>query len=569
MENELTPTQQAIVDATDRNIIVSAAAGSGKTRVLTTRICPRFKEGHTDPMALPGAIVITYTNEAAAMLKRRLQHAPRFIRFIGTIHAFAKYVIQCSSGRLISVLTEDESVEAIKSMSASNMMKVPIGVIRKIAAGRSIDDKPEFKLLERIWKQKQRADRRYSFAELVSEATETMKAVQLPRGFFSDDVLFVDEFQDVTPETVAFLESLDVMGRFFVGDPNQSIYGFIGGDPSHMIRIAGGPADEVDPLKVFTHYKMEETFRCDRTITLIANFIIRTLPSTGFQIRSMRPDDGKGDVGFHQSETTGEEIALNLGRINPNKTGISYNDTAVICRTNALCDAVESVAKGLGIPIKKRAVRRQWHPAIAALLSGIVYRYEEWAQREVAKLVLGETAAQAGYLEALSEGRSYVWRPNMENLNGVEEVIDYAARVEFSHQDKPSAEEWEAVRKLCRDHLVDQAIDLLFLLKSGRHTEEIDDGEGLTICTIHAAKGLEWEQVWMPGLCDAYWRGAPDETRRLLYVGITRAKRIALLTWSLMATVQNFGAKEPKPTDPILPIQELIDNMILTFDTYE
>ena len=304
MDRKLTLEQKAAVEATEKNVLVSAAAGSGKTTVITERL--RFL---IQDMEVPAEsiICITYTRNAADEMKTRLNTMGVNAGFIGTIHAFAydilggglddgkefelyssrheqmyhKYLIEkyakyitydrwqhyiMLENKLLRGEVDEDIVNTYLNLYEETELNLMNGVMYCRSGKEYTKD-----IVKEMWPHETvidlcRRDNVISFDELIRRATEYFNKKGVPL-----EHILVDEFQDVGQLEYKFIQSLHAKNYYFCGDDYQSIYGFKGAEPKIFLSCAKS--------KDFKVYKLTKNFRCDQSILTFANKIIEGVPN--------------------------------------------------------------------------------------------------------------------------------------------------------------------------------------------------------------------------------------------------------------------------------------------------
>lgn len=256
--------QAKAVYSEDKNILVIAAAGSGKTRVLTERIRHLVLDKGVNPESI---VAITFTNMAADEMKERLNDIPNINRaFIGTIHSYANSILS-ATGKRYKLQTDDVVVDYMRSVVIHNNTNSFLSFYTKeelfyndysvkewISYQKSYDEmnKHFIRCLERV--SQSNGFRNYcksrniiSFNELIILST----GVSSTKGKIKH--LLVDEFQDICPSEYAFLSGLDVENRFYVGDDWQSIYSFKGSNVGIFMMLAN--QDDFTTIYLLTNYR--------------------------------------------------------------------------------------------------------------------------------------------------------------------------------------------------------------------------------------------------------------------------------------------------------------------------
>jgi DNA helicase-2/ATP-dependent DNA helicase PcrA len=335
----------------------------------------------------------------------------------------------------------------------------------------------------------------------------------------------VDEFQDVSPIQVSLLD-LWLGGRdslCVVGDPAQTIYSFAGANARYLL-------DFPQRHPGTTSIELVRNYRSTPQVVAAANRLLADTPSAGVRLRAQRPA-GPEPVyrqcadEVEEAEQTAEQI-LALHR-----SGTPLRDIAVLFRVNAQSEAFEDALTARGLPYVVRGATRFFErPEVRqaiALLRGSVRAQEASGTGLLADV----TAVLAGMQWAPTppSGRGHV-RDRWESLQAI------VSQAEQTAAEDPSATLAGFVEDLSRRAAEQHA----------------PVAEGVTLATLHAAKGLEWQAVFLCGMHEGtmpivYAEGpaAVEEERRLLYVGLTRARQHLFVSWSLARSPRGGGTRGP------------------------
>jgi DNA helicase-2/ATP-dependent DNA helicase PcrA len=304
----------------------------------------------------------------------------------------------------------------------------------------------------------------------------------------------VDEYQDVNllQQTLLDLWLGERDDLCVVGDDYQSIYSFTGAGPEHLLGV---PARFPQALVV----RLEENYRSTPQVLALANKLV---PNLGGAEKTLRPTLADGDEPvvrpYPTPEDEGAAIVAEIRRL-----GEPLEEVAILARTNARLTDFEELLHEAGIPFQG-----------ASLL-------ERDAARRITRRLerSGDDAAAAVRAAALDSG----WLEQLPDKLGEREVVrqtDLARIVRLAAEFEGDAASFVA--------------DLRQRFDSGG-----DGARGVNLLTLHRAKGLEFEAVFIPRLQEkelpskqARTPEEIEEERRLLYVGMTRAKRVLWLTWS-------------------------------------
>ena len=608
----LNPAQRDAAEHVHGPILVIAGAGSGKTRVLTTRIA-HLIDAHGVP---PNRIfAVTFTNKAAGEMKHRigelLARDPGGL-WIGTFHSLSARLLRREATRLgfspqFTIYDEDDRLSLIRRIMDERDHSVklfPPKLIQNIVssaknrmqsaetllAGAPHD--PATRVAADVFGAMQRAlltANAMDFDDLMLHPLTLFREHPdvLERWRHRFDFLMVDEFQDTNRaqyELVKYL-GLGHTNVFGVGDEDQSIYGWRGADLRNLRDLQ---QDFGDAKLV----KLEENYRSTRPILAAANAVITN--NAGRIVKTLRTRRPGGEsiivVAAADERDEAEWITKELERRCAD--GAAHAECAILYRTNAQSRALEEALRRGGVPYQiigaisfydRREVKD-----ILAYLRLIANPSDDEAfiraigvpRRGVGDVALAALAAQARAwnlpMLAASERAEAMpaLRPNLraafksfaELVNGLRIRIGASAPVTvmaevvqaiqfeavLATEGIEGIERWENVRELMAaaadwSEVVDdeeQGTPLQRFLTEAALLSAIDTSEGrpegVTLMTLHTAKGLEWPIVVIGGMEEGLFPSSraletPDgleEERRLCYVGITRAKDTLLLTWA-------------------------------------
>ena len=401
----LTPAQREAIEAADPLLCVLAGAGAGKTRVLTLRVARRIHEGEADPDRV---LVCTFSRKAADELRRRLWSLDvgEGVR-AGTFHRTALSLLRQhrADHRLAppEVLPDRRALLATiadRSASASpaDAGEAPPGATRRGGRGRSggsratrpalvaqLDGEigwakarllrpgdyaaeaarhgrrtllPHDRIAELYerYEEARRRQRLLDFDDLLCTCADVLATDMA----FADAVrwrfrhLFVDEMQDVNPAQFRLLTSLlgDEPDLMVVGDPNQSVYGFNGADPTLIGRLPGLlPGTRV--------IRLDENHRCSPQVVAVATAALglgsgparrRDPAGRGEEVpTSTRPDGPVPRITVHETDTAEAEWLAHQVWL-AHRPGRRWSQIAVLARTNAQLDLVARVMQRALVP---------------------------------------------------------------------------------------------------------------------------------------------------------------------------------------------------------------------------
>ncbi len=358
--------------------------------------------------------------------------------------------------------------------------------------------------------------------------------------------LLVDEVQDMNDVDWDIVESLPIANKFLVGDPDQSIYGFRGACVERLVAFAKRPEVEVIAL--------EENFRCADEVCAAANRLItRNTDRVQKWTRSVSlPDMGiVAELGAHGSE--GVEVANVTNLVAELMVGPATS-AAVLCRSNAIANEFRKALHAEGLQVEeepKLDIPEDWALA-RALIEFLAQPQNDTlgffyvAAREVrkgAKPVEARKYAAQVRRDANAQGRtinaqwfavSTAWVEG-ESLASISSAIG-----QFMHREGLTRESCARVVGLIMELGAGASLSDLALAvaRDERPAPNPKDAKGLFVGTIHAAKGREWDVVYLVGFEDEVTPGKAksanvEEERRLAFVGITRARREVWFSHSL------------------------------------
>jgi DNA helicase II / ATP-dependent DNA helicase PcrA len=543
----LDPEQRAVVLATRGAVCVLAGAGTGKTRAITHRIAYGAAIGTMDPAHV---LALTFTVRAAGELRGRLRELGAGQVRATTFHAAALRQLNYFWPRLIGgrppqvidakgpLIREAAKLAAVRVAAAGDMAaEIEWAKTMQIrpeqyaaeakAAGRTPPGSADALAAVYAGYETLRRERHLIDFESVLELTAAMlfehrSAADQVRDTFRYFV--VDEFQDVSPLQKLLLEAW-LGGRddlCVVGDPHQTIYSFTGASPAYL---TGFTAEFPDATVV----RLVRDYRSTPQVVAVANQVIKAATPLVAQ-RKPGPLPLLTEFADEADETAGVAVqirALIAG-------GVPARQIAILVRINAHTERFELALAQSGVPYVVRGAERFYErPVVKQALV---------LMRGAAR---GEAASGPGSAEPLPGAARHVLtamgftttapaggataRERWESLAAIAQLADDV------HAQRPAAT------------LADFAAELTQRAELGQ-APVVD---GVTLVSMHAAKGLEWDAVFLPGLVEgvmpivhAKTSAALDEERRLLYVAVTRAREHLYLSWS---PARESGARAAGP----------------------
>lgn len=591
---ELNPQQQAAV-ACAASVLVLAGAGTGKTRVIVTRITRLLAEG-----VAPGAILaMTYTNKASGEMRTRLGPRSR-VMFVCTFHSLCLRLLRAHhelaglpSNFLILDNTEQTTLVRRVLQEDMGLPKPahggpePRGVCNLINSFKAASLRPR-QVTEKMAKREVReAYDRYEtrrgeegkadFAELLLRAQELLQTEREVRDKWSQRFshILIDELQDINALQLAILGLLQRPETVFfgVGDDDQSIYRFRGAMP-RMLRIF---AQEFTDRKVL---HLERNYRSTDTILALANAIISRNPDR--LGKTLSGTVGRGELPTLTRYGTEEEEANSIGRelAGLRDRGATLSEIALFYRNHSLSQLVEASLSRHGVPFQVQGGLRFF--ARAEIRDALAY-LQAAAQPDNLDAILRSVnnpprkvgpKAKAGLTAAARQGPLWdlLAASDHAGLRAYVQVVE-KIRACAQHNDLVGAAAAAIRDSGLQAYLVgrnehERAENLDEIINAAARFQELEDGnlddflnlltldqelansdDQVSLMTIHAAKGLEFNRIYLIGLEDSIlpgWQPEPEqlaEERRLLYVAVTRARQQLCLSFADQRRQRGFMQK--------------------------
>ncbi|MEA2717465.1 MAG: ATP-dependent helicase UvrD/PcrA, partial [Actinomycetota bacterium] len=548
----LNPAQREAVVSEAAPLCILAGAGSGKTRVLTRRIAWRVAQGTA---LAPHVLALTFTRRAAGELGARLSRlGVREQVAAGTFHAVAYGQLR----RLWADRDErppallDRKIRLLASLLpppgrgsdvapadvageiewAKSRMVAPSGYEATAAAAHRRPPLPApamATLYERYEREKAKRhvvdfDDLLVLCATALDHDRTFGAAQ--RWRFRH--LFVDEFQDVNPLQFRLLEGWrgERADLCVVGDPNQAIYAWNGADPRYLT----GFRDRF-PSAAVVH--LDDNYRSSPQVLAVANAVLdSSATATGDEHapHRLRAHQSAGPVPTVQAYPDDREEAVEVARALRRRAGTSpWSQMAVLTRTHAQLLLLEEALRAAHVPYRLRGQGAFLdQPEIKSAL-------RELRRRSPETLL----AAVLPDLREMAEEADPV--PGREPVDERRGHLDGLLRMAQEH--------------LATDPAASLSGFMGWLRAALRGDDAVDSANAVALTTFHAAKGLEWDIVFLAGLEHGLlpigWAETPEalaEERRLLYVAVTRARVELHASWSKKRT---FGLRalhrQPSP----------------------
>ncbi|WP_431042341.1 ATP-dependent DNA helicase UvrD2 [Streptomyces sp. P1-3] len=542
----LDPEQREVALALHGPVCVLAGAGTGKTRAITHRIAYGVRAGILQPASV---LAVTFTNRAAGEMRGRLRQLGAAGVQARTFHSAAlrqlQYFWPKAVGGDLPRLVE-RKVQVVSEAAARARIRLDRNELRDVtgeiewakvtqtvpedypaAAARAGREAPrDAAEIARVYAGYEQLKRDRGVIDFEDVLLLTVGVLQ-ERQDIADQVrrqyqhFVVDEYQDVSPLQQRLLELWlgDRDSLCVVGDASQTIYSFTGATPDHLLDFRTRHPGA-------TVVKLVRDYRSTPQVVHLANGLLAQARGRAadhrLELVSQRPagpDPAYSEYGDEPAEAEG--TARRIRRLID--SGARPSEIAVLYRVNAQSELYEQALADAGVPYQLRGAERF---------------FERPEVREAGLLLRG--AARAGGsdpalvdVDIPSQVRAVLgtrgWTPEPPAGSG-------AVR-----------DRWESLAALVR--LAEDFVrarpdatlgDLVAELDERASAQHAPTVEGVTLASLHAAKGLEWDAVFLVGLTEGmmpitYARTDQqiEEERRLLYVGVTRARVHLTLSWSL------------------------------------
>jgi DNA helicase-2/ATP-dependent DNA helicase PcrA len=588
----LDPEQREVALASRGPVCVIAGAGTGKTRAIAHRIAYAVASGVVRPDRV---LAVTFTTRAAGELRARLRslggpgsgmarvtartfHAAalRQLRYFwpGTMGGRAPAVLDSKMGLLAEAARRARIRETGRDTPGPAVLRdvateIEWAKVTRVApaeypaaaarSGRTPPLPPEavarlFASYEELLAERHLAD----FEAVLALTVDLLAGYPAVAAQVRDRYRYfvVDEYQDVNPLQKLLLDTWlgDREEVCVVGDPRQTIYSFTGATPAYL---TGFPAEFPDAtvLRLVRNYRSTPqvvelanrlTGRAARTAVLpagtgrpgrwpdpardgcaVAGPALAGPGVAGPPLAAQRPDGPDPEFAGYPDEGAEAEavVARSAGLI---AAGTPAREIAVLVRTNAQTERFERAFASAGVPCQVRGAERFFERPEIRQAMGLL--------RAAARADPGAGADQVGHVLS---GLGFSREPPAGSGTARERWESLAALA-------------QAAADLCAEQPGTGLAGVVAELARRAAIEHAPVADGVTVASLHAAKGLEWDVVFLPGLTEgilpisyATTPAALAEERRLLYVGVTRARQRVLLSWARARTAGGQQARQP------------------------
>lgn len=620
INKDLSENQKKAVLHIEGPLLVFAGAGSGKTKTLTYRVAYLIEELKVKP---DNVLAVTFTNKASEEMKERIKNLLNKdinLFWIGTFHSMCsrilrKEIVYLGYNKNFTILDEDDSLkiidEAIKNLDFQKNYFQSREIYNKISyiksRGLFVEDyipkdgydealKKIFLKYEEIKKNGNLVD----FDDLINFVTKILNQNDIISRFYSEKFKFilVDEYQDINPAQHKLLKALTKYNKniFVVGDDDQSIYKFRGSSSELMLSFK----DDFEKVEVVY---LSENYRSTETIVNASKFLIKNNKT-----REEKPlyaiKSGGDKIKLYRAINEIDEARFVIKKIIELKeTGIDFSQIAILYRTNAQSRTFEEAAILFSIPYRLvGGIKFYQRKEIKDLLSYLRIVLNE---RDFLSLERVFNFPKIGVGEKTFDKIKFYLETEKSLIDSLEKILEITKNKKVNNSITKFIENFKKWKNLQDDifELINSIIsDVLFLENIEEEKKEniyeflnivkefndrtgstrledflsyislisdvdtIDTSDKITLMTVHSAKGLEFNSVFIVGLEEGLFPHFKsllsnediEEERRLLYVAMTRAKENLYLTYSMRRT--RMGV--PEFLDPSRFLNEIPEEFI-------
>jgi len=603
----LNQPQREAIESLDGPVLVLAGAGTGKTRVLTTRLAHLLNTGRAYPSQI---LAVTFTNKAAQEMKERVSGLmggqPVEGWWLGTFHSLAARMLRRHAdlvglGSNFTILDPDDQVRLLKQIMEANEIdtkkwvpKAMIGFIDRWkdrgltptqVDGAEVGDIANGKLamLYEIYQARMKAINACDFGDLLLHMITILKdpanAHVLEDFHRRFRYIMVDEYQDTNVAQYLWLRLLAKGSNNIccVGDDDQSIYGWRGAEVGNILRFE----KDFEGAKII---RLEQNYRSTNNILKAAHAVIANNDGRlGKELWSEAGDGEKIQVrGLWDGEAEARWVGEEIEQLQ--RKGVGLNGVAVLVRAGFQTREFEERFIQLGLPYKviggPRFYERMEIRDALAYLRVVAQPADDLALERIIntpKRGIGDATVQTLYafgrthginlhdsildLTQTDELRPKVrttlmkllddfgrWRSLIETMDHAElaaQILDESGYMQMWKEDKtPEAPgRLENLKELISGMQEYESLpEFLEHVALVLENQDASGGEFATIMTLHGAKGLEFDHVFLPGWEEGLFPSQRsmdengikglEEERRLAYVGITRAKCCAYISFA-------------------------------------
>jgi len=598
----LNDRQIEAVKITEGPVLILAGAGSGKTKTLTHRVAFILSQGINPENIL----AVTFTNKAAEEMLSRVKillgklqfQNPNSKLFIGTFHSFGAKIlrqeIECLGYKNNFVIyDEDDSFSLAKDIindlnlsrdrfKASSLLTLTSKLKSELENPEDIDAddfyKRQFIRFYSLYNRRLKAANAVDFDDLIMLPVQIFSNKSILQKYQEQyQFILVDEYQDTNHAQYTLINLMTQRNKklFAIGDPDQAIYGWRHADFRNILNF------EKDYPKA-TVIKLEQNYRSTQNILNAAHEIISknierkekklwTENPPGTLIEVVEAIDEREEAGF---------ILDKITDLNKN-SGINLDKIVVMYRTNAQSRVLEEACLYANLPYRVvgavKFYQRKEVKDILAYLRLVQNQNDEVSLKRIVGIMGKKSfSAKGGPAEGWEDLKKEFSKGAMSPAKLIKTIIKKTDYYDYLTKKFPGIGSDGELESESRIKNIKELIGLAdkhnnlsdFLTKIALMQEErnTDNAKKLNLMTLHSAKGLEFDAVFISGVEEnlmphsrsAYSLEELEEERRLCYVGMTRAKKYLWLLFTKHRTL--WGEK--RETVPSRFIMELPQHLV-------
>ena len=598
----LNDRQIEAVKITEGPVLILAGAGSGKTKTLTHRVAFILSQGINPENIL----AVTFTNKAAEEMLSRVKillgklqfQNPNSKLFIGTFHSFGAKIlrqeIECLGYKNNFVIyDEDDSFSLAKDIindlnlsrdrfKASSLLTLTSKLKSELENPEDIDAddfyKRQFIRFYSLYNRRLKAANAVDFDDLIMLPVQIFSNKSILQKYQEQyQFILVDEYQDTNHAQYTLINLMTQRNKnlFAIGDPDQAIYGWRHSDFRNILNF------EKDYPKA-TVIKLEQNYRSTQNILNAAHEIISknierkekklwTENPPGTLIEVVEAIDEREEAGF---------ILDKITDLNKN-SGINLDKIVVMYRTNAQSRVLEEACLYANLPYRVvgavKFYQRKEVKDILAYLRLVQNQNDEVSLKRIVGIMGKKSfSAKGGPAEGWGDLKKEFIKGAMSPAKLIKTIIKKTDYYDYLTKKFPGIGSDGELESESRIKNIKELIGLAdkhnnlsdFLTKIALMQEErnTDNAKKLNLMTLHSAKGLEFDAVFISGVEEnlmphsrsAYSLEELEEERRLCYVGMTRAKKYLWLLFTKHRTL--WGEK--RETVPSRFIMELPQHLV-------
>ncbi len=560
---KLNPEQQEAVIHKSGPAVVLAGAGSGKTTVLTTRVAWLIEEQNVSPFSI---LVVTFTNKAAKEIKERiLLTTGMHIPWNGTFHSLCAKILRIDGESVglsqnFVIYDSQDQLSLLKNIYEQNNFDKDEFNIKAVQAAISnaknelltADQYAEIatgtfqKHVAKVYKIYQYELNKagaVDFDDLLSKTLQLLQTNQIIKEKYQKkfEHVLVDEYQDTNKAQYKLTKILSTPQNnlFVVGDFCQSIYAWRGADYKNMMQLKQNFPD-------ITEYRLEQNYRSNQNILDAATQVI-SLNKTHPILKLWTTKPHGNTITNYEADTNYSEAKKVVQYIRQHSSEVELGEIAILYRTNAQSRAFEEALMQAGIPYKliggTKFYERKEVKDVIFYLRFAINDFDLVSYQRISKLGKRRFEKFQAWLKQYKPGELATSNP-AALLKDILDITDYLEK--FKRQTEENLDRAANVEELLavavQFETTAQFLENIALIQDNEFadaTVETDSKRSVNLMSLHSAKGLEFEVVFLVGMEEGllpHSRSLLDneqmeEERRLCYVGITRAKSKLYLTY--------------------------------------